>query len=123
MLAYERGEHLHHDWVVFARVVSDAFEGVDTADAHVNLVRAELLDRLRVAVGYLPFEERAQSVPVCLTRVLETRDRHCHGASHAYEGRGGADECGLDDGIHTGCYGWGRVCGPTIPSGPSPRDD
>ena len=41
--------------VVLCGVAGDALQGVDAANAHVKLVGAELLDRLRVAVGHLPF--------------------------------------------------------------------
>src|SRR5271165_517773 len=49
MLADERGEHLYHGRVVSRGVAGDALQGVDAADAYVELVRAELLDGLRVA--------------------------------------------------------------------------
>ena len=54
VLADECGEYLHHGGVVFGGIPGDPLEGVDAADAHVELVRAELLDGLGVAVGYLP---------------------------------------------------------------------
>jgi hypothetical protein len=55
VLADERGEHLHHGRMVFCGVPGDALQRVDATDPHVELVRAELLDGLRVAVSYLSF--------------------------------------------------------------------
>ncbi len=37
VLADERGEHLHHGRVVSGGVAGDALQGVDAADAHVEL--------------------------------------------------------------------------------------
>jgi hypothetical protein len=41
--------------VVSCGVASDTLQRVDAADAHVQLLGAELLDGLGVAVGHLPF--------------------------------------------------------------------
>jgi hypothetical protein len=55
VLTDERGEDLHHGRVVFGGITGDPLEGVDAADAHVELFGSELLDGLGVAVGHLPF--------------------------------------------------------------------
>ena len=54
VLPDERGEHLHHGGMIFGGIPSDPLEGVDAADAHIELVRAELLDGLGVTVRHLP---------------------------------------------------------------------
>jgi hypothetical protein len=64
VLADERGEHLHHGRVVSGRVAGDTLQGVDAADPHVEpLVRAELLDRLGVAVSDLPLLGQFEGAP------------------------------------------------------------
>ena len=54
VLADERGQDLYDGRMVSGGVAGDALQGVDAADPHVELVGAELLDRLGVAVGHLP---------------------------------------------------------------------
>jgi hypothetical protein len=49
----ECGEYLHHGRMVFCGITGNPLEAVDTADAHVELVRAELVDGLGVAIGHL----------------------------------------------------------------------
>jgi len=56
-------EHLHHGQVVSRGVAGDAFDGVDAADAHVELVPAELLDGLGIAVGHLPLLSQLERAP------------------------------------------------------------
>ena len=63
MLADERGEYLHHRRVVLGGVAGHPLEGVDAADAHVELVRAELLDGLGVAVGHLALLGQLERAP------------------------------------------------------------
>ncbi len=46
-------EDRHDRRVIPGRVSRDAFEGVDSADPHVQLVGADLLDRFGVSVGHL----------------------------------------------------------------------
>ena len=53
MLAHEGCEHFDDLWVVGSGVPGDALEGVDTAEADIDRAVAELLDRLREAVGQL----------------------------------------------------------------------
>ena len=55
MVADECGEYLHHGRVVFCGITGNPLEGVDAADAHVELFGSELLDGLGIAVSYLPF--------------------------------------------------------------------
>jgi hypothetical protein len=52
-LTDECGEYLHHGGVVFCGIAGDPLKGVDAADAHVELIRAELLNGLGEAVGHL----------------------------------------------------------------------
>src|SRR5205807_8534274 len=47
-------------------VTGDALQGVDAADAHVELVGAELLDRLRVAVSHLALSGQFMGAPLPL---------------------------------------------------------
>jgi hypothetical protein len=63
MLTDERGEHLHDGRVVFGGIAGDPLEGVDAADAHVELVRAELLDGLGVAVRHLTLLGQLERAP------------------------------------------------------------
>jgi len=60
VLPDECGEHLHHGRVVFGGIPGHPLEGVDAADAHVELVGAELLDGLGVAIGYLPLSGQVE---------------------------------------------------------------
>lgn len=41
--------------IIFGGIPGHPLEGIDAADAHVELVRAELLDGLGIAVSHLPF--------------------------------------------------------------------
>ena len=61
VLADEGGQHLHDGGVVPGGITADPLEGVDAADAHVELVRAELLDGLGVAVGHLPLAGQGEA--------------------------------------------------------------
>jgi hypothetical protein len=54
VIADERGQHLHHRGVVWGAVPGDAFQSINAAYAHVELVGAELVDRFGVTVGHLP---------------------------------------------------------------------
>jgi hypothetical protein len=60
MLPDKCGEHLHHGGVVFGGIAGDPLEGVDAADAHVDLLVAELLDGLGEAVSHLPFSGQGE---------------------------------------------------------------
>lgn len=52
-------EHLHHGGVVAFGVHGEAFEGVDAAEADVELVVTELGNGLGVAVGELALQREA----------------------------------------------------------------
>lgn len=65
----ERREHFQDRRVVSARVASDAPEGVYAADPDAELVRAELVNRLRAAVGHLPLAGQLERLPRQLDRV------------------------------------------------------
>ena len=63
VLPDECGEYLHHGGMVFGGIPGDPLEGIDAADAHVELVRAELLDGLGEAVGYLSLLGQFERAP------------------------------------------------------------
>ena len=55
-LADEGGQVLHHRPVVLGAFLRNPLERVDTAQPHLQLVTAELLDRLAEALGYAPLQ-------------------------------------------------------------------
>ena len=55
LLADEGGQDFHHGGVVSGRVSGEPLQRVDAACAYVEVAGAKLLDRLAVALGYLPF--------------------------------------------------------------------
>src|SRR5207249_4696431 len=53
VITYKRGQHLYHDGVVAGGVAGQPLQRVDAAQPHVQLVRAQLLDRFAESVGEL----------------------------------------------------------------------
>lgn len=64
MLPHECREYVHYGGLVPGGVPGHALQGVNAADPHVELLGADLLDRLGVAVGHLSFLGEFERAPL-----------------------------------------------------------